>query len=119
MYRYFYRFRLLPCHLCFFSFFIFVVWGGVCFSCGFLVSVLWMVFGPFLAPFLVSPFVSFRLSPRFLVPFFAPPFGSLHRFVSPFGRVGRWFVGRAVFVSSLGLAGVYFSFVLRCRGGDV
>lgn len=27
MYSYFYRFRRLPCHLCFFHFFIFVAWG--------------------------------------------------------------------------------------------
>ena len=60
LYPYFYRFRLLPCHLCFFSFFIFSAGGGVCFSCGFLVSVLWMVFGLFLAP----PFASFCPSHR-------------------------------------------------------
>ena len=65
MYPYFYRFRLLPCHLFFhFSFFIFfVAWSGVCFSCGFLVSVLWMVYSLPFVPLLVPFFAQFRFSP--------------------------------------------------------
>lgn len=50
---------------CFFHFF--SSWGRLCFSCGFLVSVLWMVFVP--------PFVSFIVP--LLVSFLAPSFVSL------------------------------------------
>lgn len=104
MYRYFYRLRRLPCHLCFFIFFILWHGDGVCFSCGFLGSVLWMVFVPllvslfipFFGPFLVSFFASFRSSPcfsfrpstRFPVSLISLSFALPHRFVSPFGRVG-------------------------------
>lgn len=62
LYSYFYRFRLLPCHLCFFSFFIFLWRGGVCFSCGFLVSVWWMVFVPSFVPPLVPSFAPLLVS---------------------------------------------------------
>lgn len=101
-----------------FFFIFFILWneGGVCFSCGFLVSVLWMVFVPllvsffipFFGPFLVSSFVpffaplrlSFRPSARFLVSFLGslsvPPFCSFLRL----GVSDRRFVGCAVFVSS-------------------
>ena len=98
--------------------------GGVCFSCDFLVSVLWMVFGLFLAPPLVSPFVSsrpsFRSSPRFDSRFvFRPALRSALLFVFPFGRVGGRFVGRAVFVSSLGAGGRLFFFRVLIPWGDV
>lgn len=111
MYRYFYRFLLLPCHLCFFIFSFLWRGGGVCFSCGFLVSVLWMFFDSFFASPLVSFFVPFfslfHLSPRPSV-----------RFSVMACRVGGLLV--APFLSArLGLAGVYFSFVLWCRRGDV
>lgn len=115
-----------PCHLCFFHFFILWNEGGVCFSCDFLVSVLWMVFVPllvsffipFFGPFLVSSFVpffaplrlSFRPSARFLVSFLGslsvPPFCSFLRL----GVSGGRFVGRAVFVSSSGAGGRLFLF---------
>lgn len=79
--------------LVFFHFFIFVAWGrGVFFLWFFLVSVLWMLFGLFLAPPLVSPFASsrpsFRSSPRFDFRFFfRPALRSALLFVFPFGRV--------------------------------
>lgn len=108
--------------------------GGVCFSCGFLVSVLWMFFSlflvpllvsffiPFFGPFLVSSFVpffaplrlSFRPSARFLVSFLGslsvPPFCSFLRL----GVSGGRFVGRAVFVSSSGAGRAFIS--LSCFG---
>lgn len=77
----------------------------MCFSCGFLVSVLWTVFASFFTPFLVSLFASFRrsfrLSARFSVSLFAPPFGLPHRFVSPFWRVGWSILWVAPFLSAL------------------
>lgn len=131
--------------LVFFHFFILWRWGGVCFSCGFLVLVLWMVSprsssrlsfrsSPRFASrsafrfalrsafslFRFSSRLSFRLSARFTVLLFDPLFGPSHRFVSPFRpcRVGgSW---NAPFLSArLGLVCVYFSFVLWCRRGDV
>lgn len=134
MYRYFYRLRRLPCHLCFFHFFILWNEGGVCFSCGFLVSVLWMVFVPllvsffipFFGPFLVSSFVpffaplrlSFRPSARFLVSFLGslsvPPFCSFLRFV----RVGWAVRGTRRFCQLFVAGGPLFSLVPLCRGGD-
>lgn len=69
---------------------------------------------PSFASLLVSPFAPSR---RFA---FRSALRSALLFVSPFGRVGGRFVGRAVFVSSLGLAGVCIFCVLvswrRCGG---
>lgn len=126
MYRYFYRLRRLPCHLCFFIFFILWHGDGVCFSCGFLVSVLWMFSA------CSSPHFSFRFSLRsasrsvfrlafrpvshvsLLFPPFVSPFGPFPSFrssprLSPrlsfrfsvSSVSGGRFVERAVFVSSL------------------
>lgn len=117
----------------------------MCFSCGFLVSVLWMVFVPllvsffipFFGPFLVSSFVpffaplrlSFRPSARF--PRFVPRFAlrSALLFVSPFGRVG-WAVcwsrrfcqlvwgGRAfISLSCFGAVGAMYRHVVSLMGG--
>ena len=77
----------------------------MCFSCGFLVSVLWMVFGlPFVPP--LDPLSSFRFSPcpSFLSPTRFARFvlrsalQSAFRFVCSFGRiVGRFVWDGAVF----------------------
>lgn len=88
--------------------------NGACFSCGFLVSVLWMFFDSFFASPLVSFFVPFfslfRLSPRpsvrcpvsLLASLFAQPLVSFFRL----GVSGGRFVGRAVLFSSFEQAGV-------------
>ena len=105
-----------------FSFF--VSWAEqdvvVCFSCGFLMLVLWMFFGlpfvPFFGPFppfRLSSRLSFRLSARFPVSLFAPPFGLPRRFVFPFGRVG-WAVRGACRFCQLIWGGLVFIY-LSCR----
>lgn len=113
--------------LVFFSFFHFCGVGTGCvFLVVFLVSVLWMVFVPSFALLLVSPFASFRRSPRPVVSPFGP-FPSVCLFVPSlcsflrFGVSGGRFVGRAVFVGFLGLAGVCVFFRVlvpwrRCGG---
>lgn len=79
---------------CFFIFHFFVAWSGMCFSCGFLVSVLWMVFvPPFVPP--LDPLSSFRFSPcpsflsstRFARFVLRSALQSAFRFVCSFGRV--------------------------------
>lgn len=102
-------------------------WGGVCFSCGFLVSVLWMFSASsssrlsFRSSLRPVPRFAFRSAIRLVFPFRSSPCLSARPIVSflRLGVSGGRFVGRAVFVSSLGLAGVYFFFVSWCRGGDV
>lgn len=102
-------------------------WGGVCFSCGFLVSVLWMFSASsssrlsFRSSLRPVPRFAFRSAIRLVFPFRSSPRLSARPIVSflRLGVSGGRFVGRAVFVSSLGLAGVYFFFVSWCRGGDV
>ena len=81
------------------------VGNGVCFSCGFSVPILWRVFAPFPRSVLrsVSPLGSL------LVPPFATLFGLLfgppHRFVFPFGRVGRAVRGSRRFIQLVGAEG--------------
>lgn len=113
--------------LVFFFIFSFLWRGdGVCFSCGFLVLVLWMFFGLFLVPSLVSPFASFRRSPRLrfaLRP--VPPFRSSIR--SPFRSSVRFSVwagrgavcGSRRFCQLFRAGGRLCFFVFWCRGGDV
>lgn len=108
LYSYFYRFRRLPCHLCFFIFhfcgmkagcvFLVVFW---CRCCG------WFSFRS-----------SSRLSTRFLR--FAPRFvfRIASRFVCPFGRVGWAVRGTRRFCQLFVAGGRLFSFVSWCRGGD-
>ena len=67
----------------------------MCFSCGFLVSVLWVVFDPSFVPLLVLPFApicsslrfSFRPSARFAVSLFGLIFSPLFVSFISFGRV--------------------------------
>lgn len=129
MYRYFYRFRLLPCHLFFPIFHFFVSWAEqdvvVCFSCGFSVSVLWMVFVPLFVPpfdplssFRFSPRSSFRSSARFARSAFRFVLRSALRFVCSFGRVGWAVRGSRRFVQLFWADGRLCSFVSWRRGGD-
>lgn len=100
MYRYFYRFRLLPCHLCFFFIFSFY---GMKAGCIFLVIFWCRCCGCFRSVLrLVLRFV-IRFVP-FLVPSLVPPFG-------PFSR----FVHRPVLRSAL----LFVFSVWACRGGAV
>ena len=102
---------------CVFSFFIFVAWGrGVFFLWFFDVGVVdgfrsVLRLASRFAFRLVSSFTPFRPSARFPVslfaPFSVPPFCSFLRL----GVSGGRFVGRAIFVSSLGAGGRLFFFV--------
>lgn len=115
---YFYRFRWLPCHLFFFISRFYGVGNGVCFSCGFSVPILWRVFAPFPRSVLrsVSPLGSLLVPP--FATLFGLLFGSPHRFVFPFGRVGRAVRGSRRFVQLVGADGCLCSFVSWCRGSD-
>lgn len=82
MYRYFYRFRLLPCHLFFPIFHFFCIVGGI--GCRG-VFFLW-----FFGVGIVDGFRSaFRFAPRPVLPVspFSPSFAPPFRFVCSFGRV--------------------------------
>ena len=82
MYRYFYRFRLLPCHLFFPIFHFFCIVGGIGWRGVFF---LW-----FFGVGIVDGFRSaFRFAPRPVLPVspFSPSFAPPFRFVCSFGRV--------------------------------
>lgn len=113
MYRYFYRFRRLPCYLCFFIFYFCGVGAGCvflvvfwCRYCGWFRPVPRLVLRSVLRPAL--PFVSS------FVPFFGPFFHVVFRsafvsFLCSFfclGVSGGRFVGRAVLFCSSGSGGV-------------